>query len=143
MKPNNNINKNNNTNKDNNINKTDIKYIGVPNICFSLTDKKDKREPKFKEQRIERGYDDSETWSLTDTICRFTIPRLKLYKELNDGKPAIVPTFEDWNLILDKIILALELTTRNNGSRIWTDIETQQINEGLNLFREYFLDLWW
>jgi hypothetical protein len=33
----------------------DFKYLGIPNICFSITDKEDKRETYFKKQRIERG----------------------------------------------------------------------------------------
>jgi len=28
----------------------DVKYLGVPNICFSLTDKDDKREIEFIKQ---------------------------------------------------------------------------------------------
>ena len=42
----------------------DPKYLGIPNICFSLTEDTDRRESEYKEQRIQRGFDDSETWSL-------------------------------------------------------------------------------
>ena len=59
---------------------TDPKYLGIPNICFSLTDKDDKREEKFIKQRLQRGFDDTETWSLRDTIADFVVPRL-----LKDG----------------------------------------------------------
>jgi len=62
-------------------NKKDPKYLGIPNICFSLTDKNDVREKKFKKQRLKRGFDDSETWSLRDTIAKFIIPRLKRFKK--------------------------------------------------------------
>ncbi len=58
-------------------NKIDIKHIGIPNICFSLTSNDDKREVSYSEQRKERGFDDSETWSLSDTIANFIIPRLE------------------------------------------------------------------
>lgn len=129
--------------KKQNKTKPDIKYLNIPNICFSLTDKKDKRELKFIEQRKEQGFDDSETWSLTDTICHFIIPRLKRFKIVNDGSPARISSLNEWHIIIDKIILSLELVSRDNGNRIWTDTEYQQINEGLDLFREYFLDLWW
>lgn len=57
--------------------KKDPKYLGIPNIQFSLTDKTDEREEKFSQQRIERGFDDSETWSLDCTITKFILPRLK------------------------------------------------------------------
>ena len=119
----------------------DIKYSKVPNICFSLTDENDDREVEYSEQRKIRGFDDSETWSLTDTICRFIIPRLKRFKEVR-GTPSQLSE-EDWNIILDKMILAFELTTRENGIRIWSEEESKQIDEGLNLFREWFMALWW
>lgn len=37
----------------------DIKYLNIPNVCFSLTDPMDNREPEMAKQRIERGFDDS------------------------------------------------------------------------------------
>jgi hypothetical protein len=83
----------------------DVKYMNIPNICFSLTDKDDKREIEYKKQRIERGFDDSETWSLTDTICGFLIPRLKRFKECANVIPEST-TREEWNVILDKMIFA-------------------------------------
>ena len=36
----------------------------------------------LKKQRLERGFDDSETWSLRDTIANFIIPRLERYEEI-------------------------------------------------------------
>ena len=122
--------------------KIDVKYINVPNICFSLCNDNDDRETKFKEQRIERGFDDSETWSLTDTICNFIIPRLKRFMECATYIPAS-HTPDEWNDVLNKILLALELITRDNGSRIFTVEEYKQIDEGLDLFRKWFLSLWW
>ena len=120
----------------------DIKYLGIPNICFSLTDSYDKREKDFKKQRIERGFDDSETWSLTDTISNFIIPRLKRFKEINGGILCEM-TSEEWNLILDKIIRAFELSARDKGSRIWNKEEEKELDEGLDLFRQWFFALWW
>lgn len=120
----------------------DIKYIGIPNICFSLTDKEDEREVEFSKQRKERGFDESETWSLTDTICHFIIPRLKEFKEVRfDYPPSLTP--ERWETILDKMVDAFELSCRDEGTRIYNDEETARIDEGLDLFRQYFFDLWW
>jgi hypothetical protein len=123
-------------------NKIDIKYIDVPNICFSLTEKYDDREKLYSTQRIERGFDDSETWSLTDTICHFITPRLQRFKECANYIPSNI-TKEEWNEILDKMLLSFNLISRDNGSRIWSDEESKQINEGLDLFREWFMELWW
>ena len=120
----------------------DIKYSKVPNICFSLTNEDDNREIEFSKQRQLRGFDDSETWSLTDTMCRFIIPRLKRFKEVNNGIPHPL-TMDEWNTIIDKMLLAFELISREEGSRIWNDEESKQVDEGLDLFREWFMELWW
>ena len=121
---------------------TDIKYLNVPNICFSLTEETDNREPIYSAQRRLRGFDDSETWSLTDTICLFILPRLQRFKEINASTPAQL-TEQEWNAILDKMIVALQLTCKDKGSRIWSEEESKQIDEGLDLFREWFMGLWW
>ena len=85
---------------------------------------------------------DYPTWSLTDTISRFIIPRLKRFKEVNNGVPH-GQTEESWDITLDKMILSFELTCRDSGSRDYTDEERVQLNEGLDLFRKYFFELWW
>ena len=121
---------------------SDIKYLNIPNICFSLTEETDNREPIYSAQRQLRGFDDSETWSLTDTICLFILPRLQRFKEINASTPAQL-TEREWNDILDKIIISLQLTCKDRGLRIWTEEESKQINEGLDLFREWFMALWW
>jgi len=100
--------------------KVDIKYTDVPNICFSLTKKEDDREEKFIEQRIERGFDDSETWSLCDTIANFTIPRLERYEEI--AQDALLRDDELVNEI-NEFLVALKLVARNNGSWMWTEEE--------------------
>lgn len=120
----------------------DIKHLNIPNVCFSLTDSDDSREIEYSKQRQLRGFDDSETWSLTDTICNFILPRLIRFKEINASTPAQL-TEEEWSNILDKMIIAFQLTSKDSGSRIWIDNETEQVKDGLDLFREWFMHLWW
>jgi hypothetical protein len=64
----------------------DIKDLNIPNVCFSLTEKYDERQGKFRKKRLERGFDDSETWSLDYTVASFIIPRLERYQELANEK---------------------------------------------------------
>jgi hypothetical protein len=122
-------------------NKMDPKYINVPNICFSLTSDVDEEEV-FIQQRLERGFDDSETWSLRDTIANFILPRIKRFKEVTIGMP-VGMTKEKWYDILDKMIISFELIVRNNGEMLLDDEEMKKMNKGLDLFKEYFLSLWW
>jgi hypothetical protein len=122
------------------VEKVDIKYLGIPNICFSLTDKDDKREVEFSKQRMERGFDDSETWSLRDTIGNFMIPRLERYEEIAKGflkrEPEMVVEIES-------LLNAMKLIARDKGSCIFTDEEQKQVEEGLNNFPKVFMSLWW
>ena len=118
----------------------DFKYLGIPNICFSLTSKEDKREIDFIKQRIERGFDDSETWSLRDTIALFILPRLKRYQEIaNDFLKRDDELVND----IDCFIKAMELVSRDNGSCIHTPEEEKQMFEGLEKFPKIFMSLWW
>lgn len=120
--------------------KIDPKSLDVPNICFSLTKENDTREPKMKSQRLERGFDDSETWSLADTICNFIIPRLDRYEELAnnflDRPPELVNKINTFNN-------ALKLLAKNEGAWGFTKEEQELVSEGLSYFPEIFLTLWW
>ena len=75
--------------------KADFKYMGIPNICFSLTNEDDKREVEFKGQRLKRGFDDSETWDLRCTIANFIIPRLEQYEEIAKNFIERTPELEE------------------------------------------------
>lgn len=122
------------------MNTIDPKYIGVPNICFSLTDREDPSEEDLIPQRLERGFDDSETWSLRDTIARFIIPRLEKYEEIAQG------FFErDPELIadIDLFLKSMKLVTRDEGAAIYTKEEERQLVKGLKAFPKVFMSLWW
>lgn len=118
----------------------DIKYLNIPNVCFSLTKADDKREESFKKQRFERGFDDSETWSLRDSIANFIIPRLERYEEIVneflEREPELINEINDF-------LKAMKLISRDNGSLILTKEENKQLNKGLEAFPKIFMSLWW
>ncbi len=120
--------------------KLDIKYSGIPNVCFSLTDENYDSEKEFIKQRTERGFDDSETWSLRDTIANFIIPRLELYIKITNKK--IIQTDEEKEKI-DSFLTAMKLTARDNGIFTLTKEEEKQFNDGIKNFADIFLGLWW
>jgi len=117
----------------------DPKYIGVPNICFSDIDTGDERESKFRQQRIERGFDDSEMWTLKDTIARFIIPRLERYEEI--AKDVLI---RDEKLIenINKFIIAMKLTIKNKTRVSLDKDEEKQLLDGLKSFHKMFNSLW-
>lgn len=118
--------------------KVDIKYLGVPNICFSLLDEGDKRETAYKKQRIERGFDDSETWSLSGTLANFLLPRLIRFNEVDNSERD-----EKYNKDMKNFIALLEYEIRDEGARNFTKKEFKQIKKGLKAFKRLFFRLWW
>jgi len=120
--------------------KVDIKYLGIPNICFSLTNKDDDREKEYRKQRIKRGFDNSETWSLGDTIANFIVPRLELYIELASEMIVIEGEFKEG---LESFLDAMKLLSRDGGIRIFTEEEKERAEKGLKAFPEIFYGLWW
>lgn len=111
------------------------------NINFTLIDPSDDRWDDFHKQRMENGFDESETWSLDSTIAKFIYPRLKLFREIDAGYPAIFKNRDQWNDILDKMLFAFEKLS--SGENIFEDDINNKINEGLDLFRENYHRLWW
>ena len=121
----------------------------IPNVNFTLISRDDKRWEEYKQQRLEEGFDDSETWSLDNTIAKFVLPRLKRYLEIANSHPGNI-TEAEWDTILNKMIYAFECILDENKEVDDTLIGVKKyekrsniIKEGLDLFREYFLDLWW
>lgn len=115
---------------------------GIKNVNFSLIDNTDKRWEKFKKQRLERGFDNSELWNLDSTIANFVYPRLKAFYNDGDtgGHPGRV-TFEEWKTILQKMIVAFEIIIEKNVIN-FTEDDENDVDKGLKLFTAYFLDLW-
>ena len=114
---------------------------GIPNVCFSLIDDTDTRWEKYTQQRLERGFDESETWNLDATIAKFIYPRLKAFIE--DVKrmgcfPASM-TFDEWIKILEDMLKGFELLV---SDEIKNDDEDEIIEHSLDLFRKYFFSLW-
>lgn len=105
------------------------------------------RYKKFKEQLNKHGFCDSETWSLDYVISKFIVPRLKRFKEINNGFSMSV-TSEEWNKILDKMIFAFEWNCRDQEEEMDYNPKTwkkdlRKHEEGMKLFAKYFRDLWW
>lgn len=132
------------------------------NICFSLMSDKElknkdtKRAKRFREQRISRGFDDSETWSLDQTIASFILPRMKRFKKISCAFPMSKDSKNDmtqakWNSYLDKMIESFELIIENRWSenidfeiaRKENDERIKKIESGLYLFAEWFIGMGW
>ena len=118
---------------------------GIKNVNFTLGKENDEREPEWKAQRLTRGFDDSELWSLDCTIAEFIAPRLKAFKEHVEhvGDHPCNITLEKWKEILEQMIEGFELypdhfnwpSTDSNEN--WT-----KVYKALELFKNWFFNLW-
>ena len=107
----------------------------------------DERQVLWLEQRRERGFDDTELWGLDDAFARFILPRLKALRQQKLEAPSKRMELTQWYSLLDKMIRAFELLLPEGGGA-WsrgtlTDRERAQVQEGLDLFRQYYFSLNW
>ena len=87
-----------------------------------------------------------DTWNLDVAIAKFVLPRLKLYKKLTNGYPGIPGySYEQWMDDIDKMIAAFELIANDSNFKLFkqNSMEAEIIEDGLDLFRKYYFDLWW
>lgn len=95
-------------------------------------DKDDARQPLWKQQREEQGWDETELWNLDQTIAAFILPRLKAFRKHSYSHPYGMSE-ADWTRALDQMIeyfegVVLDLNTKNRV--------------GLELFCKHFENLW-
>jgi len=126
--------------------------LGMPNINFSIVEGCSRsRKIKYKKQRLQRGFDDTETWNLDSTILHFILPRLKRFRELANGYPPELGSFEAWQKKLDKAIADIELIYDDSPvehmskeeSRAYFDKQGQAEKDIAEFLGEYLFHLWW
>lgn len=108
--------------------------------CSSELPETDERLAVFAEQRKERGFDDTETWSLDYAIAKFAIPRLKRFKELHICHPPNI-TMEEWDEKIQDMIDGFEEVVKDGTGGM--EVDYDKMDKGLDTFREYYRDLWW
>ena len=128
-----------------------IKPEGLKNINFSVAEEIYGKDPtsleKYKQQRFENGFDDTETWHIDRTLALFIIPRLKRFIEVNNGIPN-GETVESYNEKLNFIISAFEnYYATNKYYESVDDAERKQLTDDVKQAVEYlsklWFELWW
>lgn len=128
-----------------------IKPEGLKNINFSVAEEIYGKDPtsleKYKQQRFENGFDDTETWHIDRTLALFIIPRLKRFIEVNNGIPN-GETVESYNEKLNFIISAFEnyyATDRYYQSTDSAEREqlTDDVKKAVGLLSNLWFELWW
>lgn len=120
--------------------------LGRKNVNFSVDSTSANSEECVK-QRMTRGFDDTELWNLDHTIVKFILPRLKEFKKLSKGSyPNEVGTEENWQEILEKIIVGLEYYLEKDRVMDITENEANGrmfiMEEAFQLLIKHFVNLW-
>ena len=111
---------------------------------YRLKSKLSRRSLRFFWQRLTRGWDDSETWSLDHSLAKLITPRLKRYKEVNCGYPSSM-SWEEWNEILDEMIFGFEWFQSDARFDVNSEYDANYIRaqKGIDLFAKHYFHLWW
>ena len=116
---------------------------------FSIAEEVYPDEPekleRYKKQRDERGFDDTETWHLDKSLTLFLIPRLKRFIELNNGFPS-GQTEKSFNEKLNFILKSFEEYYYNENNEVSLELEKERLSNAKKaaaLLGEIWFDLWW
>ncbi len=103
-----------------------------------------KREIQFAYQRMVRGYDDSVTWSLDQSLAKLIAPRLSLFIKVTEahGNHFDGLTNEQWLNHLNKMLAAFEYYASDERWSGDEEFFMMKHQEGLNLFAKYYCFLW-
>lgn len=120
--------------------------LGIKNVNFTVGKPDDERWKMWEEQRLTRGFDDTELWNLDMTILEFIKPRLKAFKEQTDSMPvdSKFKTLDEWRAEIDKMIYWIE--NKTNDERVIYEKSPknkEKYEEGKQAFIKYFNFLWW
>ena len=96
---------------------------------------------------------EEELWNLDCTIIKFILPRLEKFKQMINekgeihGHPSNLKNMKEWIDILDKIIwsfqFAYDVVNWNYSNEYRSNEQNwNKYREGMDLFKEYLMNLW-
>ncbi len=103
--------------------------------------KRKKNRDSEENWSYKHDYPIEEVWNTYHYLAQLIAPRLMAFKALD--KYGYCPAFKDvreWNNAIQKMIDAFELM--KYAGRVNTKEEERTIEQGLDLFRNYFRSLW-
>lgn len=105
-------------------------------------DKITERDVKFFFQRLTRGWDDGETFSMDHSLAKLIAPRLRRFREVSIKCPMDMDSMT-WRHILDTMIEGFEFIASDEYFTNEDDEMHDKAREALNLFNRYYYELWW
>lgn len=107
---------------------------------------------QFAWQRVHRGWDDTEVWSIWPTYFKRNAAILRGIRDSDIGHPVDM-THDEWKAILTKIVDAFELAAQvddaKDGGMGWGfdssdqyEKNKEQIKEAMDLFTKHVWSMW-
>ena len=123
-----------------------IDPIVIPNVCFTL----EPNDPEFTKQRIENGFDESETWNLERTVVMFITPRLRMLADRIVNKREFpggyYKCYEDWEkdllFVLNNFEEMIEVAKKSDFTDIWDEENADNYRKAMELFGKILPHLW-
>ncbi len=107
-----------------------------------LSPRKLRRKFKFLFQRKTRGWDDSETWNLDFEFAKWIYPRIKRFKEINNGHPEEL-TEEEWNSTIQEMVDGFEIMSDEERYFWYSKEDGKKIKKAMRLWYKWHCYLWW
>lgn len=103
----------------------------------------DDRQEKWKKQREERGFDNTELWSFDVTVIRYLTPRLQAFKEIIVHYPNYFNSLDEWKQTIDTIIKGFSNYIHYTENEIlWDGHNDEEFENSLDLFFKHFRHFW-
>lgn len=102
-----------------------------------------KRSVRFFFQRLFRGWDDSDTWSLDHSLAKVILPRFLRFRQCGHGFTPGGVSVKQWKTILDKIEYSFKKAIDEDTYWSMDVAESEKVAEGFRLFGKYYMALWW
>lgn len=123
-----------------------IDPIVIPNVCFTLVP----NEQEFVKQRIENGFDESETWNLERTVVMFVTPRLRMLADRiiknREFPGGYYKCYEDWEkdllFVLNNFEEMIEVAKKSDFTDIWDEENADNYRKAMELFGKILPHLW-
>lgn len=96
---------------------------------------------EFRAYKKKHGFEPCETWVLSDCLAQFLYPRLVAFKKLNTCAIPFGETEEEYNAILNKMIIAVRILVL--GTEASKQAFAKEVQEGCELIGKYFTKLNW
>lgn len=99
---------------------------------------KDSRMEEWEKDYNERGFDDTVTWSLDDTLIKWLTPRLERFLEISEQ----ITDADEFHNDVREMLYGFKLYTSTDFSE-FNEEHIKKLNKSFELLAKNYRGLWW